>query len=64
MANTTQAMTPQARFRATLAHRQPDRPPIQIRTTHHTPPEVSLEAFRGYVRLLHKYCRKAGTAAA
>lgn len=30
MTNTANTMTPQARFRATLAHRQPDRPPIQF----------------------------------
>ncbi|HOF18760.1 MAG TPA: hypothetical protein PK082_07605, partial [Phycisphaerae bacterium] len=28
-------------------------------TDHQTPPDVSVEGFREYVRLLHEYCRKA-----
>ena len=28
-------------------------------TDHQTPPEVGLEAYRGYVRLLHEYCHRA-----
>jgi hypothetical protein len=30
-------------------------------TDHQTPPAVSVDAYRGYVRLLHEYCRKAAT---